>query len=603
MQSAAACLDDNRAAEFATGALGSGEAAKVEQHLASCRDCRSLVAALAGSSDDDSDLQTSPRGDAGHPGYNPTVPAHGGARGPAFTVGDRIGRYVVLGRLGQGGMGVVLSAYDPQLDRKVAIKLLRTGTGVATAEARARMIREAKAIAQLSHPNVVAVYDVGTADPGDVYIAMEFVEGDTVTAWKRRWDRPWREVLDVFLQAGRGLAAAHGAGLLHRDFKPDNVLVGADGRVRVGDFGLARSALVGPDDFASSPVAVSAALAGSLTATGTIVGTPRFMAPETLRGRVSDARSDQFSFCVALYEALFDRHPIDGDTAVSMIESGVTAKQPPDGHKVPASIVRAVLRGLEDVPTRRYPSMTALIADLTLPPVRAPRRMLAAAGIAVVAMGAAGAAVLSRRDDEMPVAKEQHFRQRIKELEAERDELIQKVIADGSLRQELRKEIQLKDQQIQDLLAAESEPPDLEFPPVVVVKRPVKPPPDVGLEAVDALRGAAGTLTGCFGEWSERYPAQAAELTVRMTVAPNGSRHTVDAVGVDDSALPLCVADAVKRIPIPAPGAVLRLAIDVSYAAGGGITIEPHVVGVDTDVRPIDLGQTGSKSGLIDLDP
>jgi hypothetical protein len=261
------------------------------------------------------------------------------------------------------------------------------------------------------------------------------------------------------------------------------------------------------------------------------------------------------------------------------------------------------MRGLEDQPAKRFPSMAALIAELTPPPVRAPRRMVAAIGVAVLAMGAAGAAVLSRGRDELPVAKEQQFRQRIQELEAERDALVQRAIADGSLREEMRKAIQKKDQQIQELLAAEAPPAaDMEFPPVVVAKRPAKPPPDVGLAVVNGLRASAGILTGCFAEWSERYPDRAAELTVRMTVAPNGSRHTVDAVGVDDSALPICVADAVKSVPVPAPGVVLRLAIDVSYA-GGAIAIEPHVVGVDPDTGPIDLGKTGARPGLIDLDP
>jgi len=605
MQTAAACLDDNQAAEFATGALASGAAAKVEAHLAGCRDCRSLVAALAGSSED-SDLATAPRGNAAHPGLNPTVPAHGGARPTTFTVGDRIGRYVVLGRLGQGGMGVVLSAYDPQLDRKVAIKLLRTGTGLATAEARARMIREAKAIAQLSHPNVVAVYDVGTADPGDVYIAMEFVEGDTLTAWKARWDRPWREVLDVFLQAGRGLAAAHGAGLLHRDFKPDNVLVGADGRVRVGDFGLARSA-VGPDDGATPPIVVSAALAGSLTATGTIVGTPRYMAPETLRGKPSDARSDQFSFAVALYESLFDKHPIDGETAVAIVERGAVAAPPPEGHKVPAGIVRAVMRGLEDQPTKRFPAMVAMIAELTPPPVRAPRRVLIAVGAAVLAAGAAGAAVLTRGDGAMPDGEKQGYITQIRQLRDERDILLgklEKAANDRVQLDRLKVEIKQKDQQIQELLDQVSppEPAQIEFPPQAVAtthKSIAKVPPDVGLAVVDALRGA--DLRGCFDEWSKRRPDADARLTVTMKVSPAGVRHSAEASGVDDASLPICVSDALTRIEVPPPGAALRLTVDVAFASGA-VTVAPHVEGVDEASSPVDPRPGAGKPGLIDLD-
>src|SRR5262249_37302740 len=151
--------------------------------------------------------------------------------------------------------------------------------------------------------------DVGTTDDGDVYIAMEFVEGDTLSRWLKAYPRSWREIIDVFVQAARGLLSAHRVGLLHRDFKPDNVLVGGDGRVRVTDFGLARS-LLSPDEPARARP--TTALNLTLTATGTVLGTPRYMPPEQLTGSDLDARSDQFSFCVALYEALYGRHPLRG---------------------------------------------------------------------------------------------------------------------------------------------------------------------------------------------------------------------------------------------------------------------------------------------------
>src|SRR5215467_5449218 len=160
---------------------------------------------------------------------------------PPLTRGASIGRYVILGLVGRGGMGEVYAAYDPELDRKVALKLLRVkpNAGVTMSEGRARTLREAQAIARLSHPNVVVVYDVGTFQD-QVFIAMEFVDGETVTLWLETRARRWQEVLKVFLAAGRGLLAAHEKGLVHRDFKPDNVMVGRDGDVRVMDFGLAR---------------------------------------------------------------------------------------------------------------------------------------------------------------------------------------------------------------------------------------------------------------------------------------------------------------------------------------------------------------------------
>src|SRR5262249_53075268 len=182
-------------------------------------------------------------------------------------------------------------------------------------------------------------------DDGALYIAMEFIEGDTLTSWLKSYPRTWREIVDVFLQAARGLSAAHAVGLLHRDFKPDNVLVGGDGRVRVTDFGLARSVLTPEEAIRPKPELTALNLA--LTATGTVLGTPPYMPPEQMTGPDIDARSDQFSFCVALYEALYQVHPLKDGTAVAMLEHGDKAQPPPEGTKIPAAIARVVLRGLE----------------------------------------------------------------------------------------------------------------------------------------------------------------------------------------------------------------------------------------------------------------
>jgi len=207
----------------------------------------------------------------------------------------RIGPYTVLRAIGRGAMGVVYSAYDDRLDRKIAVKHLHLGRD-AGPQAEARLLREAQALARVSHPNVVQVYEVGEHGR-EVYIAMEFVRGQTLRAWARAAARPWREVLGVYLQAGRGLAAAHAAGLVHRDFKPDNVMIGDDGRVRVMDFGLARSQAepvpVRPDDPLSSS---TANLSLSHTVAGRLLGTPAYMAPEQHIGAPGEARSDQFSF-------------------------------------------------------------------------------------------------------------------------------------------------------------------------------------------------------------------------------------------------------------------------------------------------------------------
>ena len=413
-------LDDNAASEFVSGSLPPSAVRKVEGHLAGCRDCRALVAALAAGSGDDSNAATfrHERGAASSAGELPRQ---------MLSVGDRVGRYLVLSSLGAGGMGVVFAAYDPQLDRKIALKLLRSSLAVSSKDARTRLQREAQAIAQLSHPNVVAIYDVGTTDDGDLYIAMEFVEGDTLTTWLGKYPRTGREIIDVFVQAARGLFSAHGVGLLHRDFKPDNVLVGGDGRVRVTDFGLARS-LLAPDEALQAKPTVTA-LDVALTATGTVLGTPRYMPPEQMTGPDIDARSDQFSFCVALYEALYGAHPLRDGTSIAMLDHGDRAKPPPEGSKIPAAIGRAVLRGLERDRARRFPSMAALIEELVPRQRRSGVRFGAVALAAVMlAGGTTAAVVVQQHRTQVPGGPDPTTMQALIDekhrLEHERDELV-----------------------------------------------------------------------------------------------------------------------------------------------------------------------------------
>ncbi|HEY1584942.1 MAG TPA: serine/threonine-protein kinase, partial [Polyangia bacterium] len=230
-----------------------------------------------------------------------------------------LGRYALLEMIGHGGMGVVWKAYDPLLDRKVALKLLAS---------RGNVVVEAQAMARVQHPNVITVYDAGVQKAGThelAYVAMELVEGRTLKAWLDAEARTTEACLELFLIAGRGLCAAHDAGLVHRDFKPSNVLLGNDGRVRVSDFGLA---LVGSDSGSGgnskSGDSVERGPNGETANTTTLLspfaGTPRYMAPEQLHNLSADARADQFAFCVALYEAIFGAHPFAGDDAASVAE-------------------------------------------------------------------------------------------------------------------------------------------------------------------------------------------------------------------------------------------------------------------------------------------
>lgn len=280
---------------------------------------------------------------------------------------DRIGRYRVLERLGQGGMGEVLRATDPELGRDVAIKLVR-GRSAADDTEQQVLVAEARTLARLSHPNIVQVYDVGTHE-GHVFLAMELVVGQTLHRWLSREPRPgWREILEAFLDAGRGLAAAHAAGVVHGDFKPGNVMIAADGRARVFDFGLARQMMLTAAQV--EPASVTQSSDANLEV---VRGTPTFMAPEQMLGQELTPATDQFSFCVALHLGLFKVAPFDGDTLHSRRKNVTTgAFRPAQLAGVPPALRRVILRGLSSSPDDRHPSMDALL--LALERVRGRRR-------------------------------------------------------------------------------------------------------------------------------------------------------------------------------------------------------------------------------------
>lgn len=312
----------------------------------------------------------------------------GGAAAGAFERGMGLGRYLVLGLLGRGGMGEVYVAYDPELDRKVALKMLHGGWS-AGREPQARLLREAQAAARLSHPNVVRIYDVGSV--GDrIFVAMELIDGVDLAAWTRAEPRPWREVLRIFRQAGRGLAAAHAAGLVHRDFKPGNVLVAGDGRIVVVDFGLALD--VGSPD--EAPDEASGATGGETAVR--LAGTPAYMAPEQLRGGPVDHRADQFGFCAALHEALFGEPPFAGTTPAELLQAieARALREPPSSSRAPAWLRRVIVRGLAADPAARYPSLAALLAALHRDPAAQRRRWLGASMV----LASLAAAVFAARE-------------------------------------------------------------------------------------------------------------------------------------------------------------------------------------------------------------
>lgn len=303
----------------------------------------------------------------------------------------RIGRYLVIAHIGSGGMGVVYSAYDPELDRKVAVKLVRAGRD--GSEGQARLLREARMVARLSHVNIVAVHDAGVIRD-QVYIVMEFLQGVAMDVWCAQRPGAWTAILSVLLRAGRGLEAAHMAGIVHRDFKPQNVFVTPGLDVKVLDFGLARtseSSLAsgrlrhGSDGVAGDPQFLDTE---ALSRAGALLGTPAYMSPEQRRGEMAGAASDQFSFCVAAYECLYGMLP----SLSASLQGRVTP--PPPRSPVPARVYRALRRGLMTDPGERFGSMTELLAALERDPGARYRRWGVAVGAAtltgVLGFGMAG---------------------------------------------------------------------------------------------------------------------------------------------------------------------------------------------------------------------
>ncbi len=318
-----------------------------------------------------------------------------GARKPPvrpqeLTKGSILGRYVIVSQLGAGGMGVVYAAYDPELERRVALKLLLPDKNASANNSRAaktRLLREAQALAKLSHPNVVAIHDVGVLEDR-VWLAMELVDGVTLTTWLEQQKPGWREIVEVMTAAGRGLQAAHEARLLHRDFKPDNVMVGHDGRVRVMDLGLAR-ADPSPMSEVEGVNLEDSVLSVQVTQAGAVVGTPAYMAPEQFSG-LADVRSDVFAYCVTLWEALYGERPFAGKTPLDLIANIVDGRvHQPKSRAAPRWLRRICLRGLAAEPDNRWDSIASLLGALktSRTRVRTLRWVAACSTLALVGVG------------------------------------------------------------------------------------------------------------------------------------------------------------------------------------------------------------------------
>ena len=430
------CPDENALTAFAERLLSAEARGAVEAHLDGCSDCLQIVSQMArgmaaGAAGDPAAPSESTQANPHSPESAPTRDEGGEPQAPSegprlpddvLLAGESVGRYTVVQILGQGGMGTVYRAHDPQLDRWVALKVLRFDK--TAPEPRARMTREARLMAKLDHPNIVTVFDAGEAG-GRTYIAMELVVGTTLTVWLRAAERKVSEVLPMFVVAGRALAAAHRTGVVHRDFKPENVLIDQRGRLAVTDFGIAVSSDVAaalsrrmappssPLDTATAAVAVkpgattsageagppslaiSAAGGSSFTRTGMVLGTPGYMSPEQYGGQRVEAASDQFSFAVALYEALLRESPFAGRTFQerrdAVLEGQLLPLSETARGRVSPGLYRTLVRALARDPAARFPSMQALIAELEThgaEPRPSSRRRLVAAGLLALAGGA-----------------------------------------------------------------------------------------------------------------------------------------------------------------------------------------------------------------------
>ena len=399
------CLDANAVQDLMAGALEASARTLAIQHLDSCSDCRGLVSLLAREATRDAAVDTlrdpedrvalietvaSLDPDPLAATASPDLLARARIQ-PQNQVGKQLGRYLLVEQIGAGAMGIVYRAEDPGLGRSVALKLLHQPDEELTE----RLVREARSMAQVNHPNVVAIYDVGVAE-GSTYIAMELVTGTSLRQWQAV-ERPLVELIEAYLAAGRGLAAAHAAGIVHRDFKPDNVLVGLDGRVRVTDFGLAavRSTT---ELTTSSLTAPPADLV--LTHSGMVLGTPAYMAPEQFSGGNVDPRTDQFNFCVALYEALYGHRPFRGKTFEELGDAVQAGKirPAPTGSRISRGLHAIVMRGLSVRPGDRFPAMDHLLAELGRDRARPWRRAAIASAAVAVALGIGLVADFAVRD-------------------------------------------------------------------------------------------------------------------------------------------------------------------------------------------------------------
>jgi eukaryotic-like serine/threonine-protein kinase len=528
-----ACIEDNTVVEFIEGKLSAAMAAMVEQHMARCESCRMRVMALGTSPSMIVNAPTAPAGVGAHLQLAP---------------GTRVGRFTVLHEIGRGGIGVVFAAYDPQLERNVALKFLQSASQKVERVVRAHkdLLAEGRAMARLAHSSIITIHEVGTFQ-GEAFIVMELIHGVTLSDWLQRWTtRPWTSIIEILRQAGQALAHAHAQGLAHGDFKPENVLLDDSDRVKVMDFGLSRL-LDGRDSGDREDGAPP------------LMGTPRYMAPEQFQGRPSDPLSDQFSFCVALYEALYGQHPFAYDTPLSLLKlpPEEAIRPVPPRPDVPAWLGRALQKGLQCDAKQRYTSMDELLAALA-PPVRRRRgRGLAAAAAAALVVcffgyalgawhGSAGATLPGLGRAERALAPFRSSGTRVGER-GRGEDIVERLVADVDelkIRQDLN---DLRIAELEDHLELDDEA-RLPAGPQGALRR------SKGLSRAQVKTGLQQRwrdLEVCFREWRERQPRGRHVLAIEARIGTSGLARVTKLRGLSDKVVKQCVSGAIEAARFP----------------------------------------------------
>lgn len=525
--------------------------------MARCPECRKLVVEIARVGKSDTEIET-----PATPHFGP--PAASGTEGSVVELrrGAQIGRYTLLYPLGEGGMGSVYAAFDPKLDRRVALKFLRTDLlGLPRQGHRDRLVREARALARLSHANVVSIYDVAESK-GSIYIAMELIDGNNARVWRELGNRSPEEIVKVYREALSALEAAHAQGIIHRDFKPDNVMVGADAIARVTDFGLARAAAVDVDELLAAAAAQGVNWE-TLTQTGLVLGTPRYMAPEQFSG-VANEGTDQFSLCLSLYEALYGHYPLGTKTPRDLEPSKSVGEQllaPLGRDNISDSLRRTLLRGMAVLPGDRWPSLAELDYELRQalsPRYNKQRWALAASLLAFIA----GAAFVLAPSPPPSVSVRGDLDGYAAELEKLRAEVEQQRSSDEQLARSLQRierlEMALSDREREIALIQLAEEG-----PKTKPRRSMAIPPLPGHSVERSVTTRLAEVLACY-EDSVRGDDEET-VSVKVGISANGSVKWVAKPYQGSRGAGTCLKTALSRLTFPAGDTATTATLTLSF--------------------------------------